>query len=83
MSVRSSLAAAVLALLLALGSAPPAQADDLAFGYVPAPGPGEQPALLVTPARTVTRMEVEVQAVLVICRMFLMAFINKYLGFQT
>lgn len=54
-------AAATVALLLSLRSLP-AQGDDLAFGYVPAPGPGEQPALLVTPARAVKKMEVQVEA---------------------
>jgi outer membrane protein OmpA-like peptidoglycan-associated protein len=36
-------------------------ASDLALGYVPAPGPGEKPALLLTPSRTVTELYVEIQ----------------------
>ena len=36
-----------------------AAADDLSFGYVPSPGPNENPALLVTPARAITSMYVK------------------------
>lgn len=48
-------------LLLAL-LAPLAHAGDLSFGYVPMPGPGEKPALLVTPAGPVARMTVRCEA---------------------
>jgi outer membrane protein OmpA-like peptidoglycan-associated protein len=37
-----------------------AVAQDLNFGYTPAPGPGENPALLVTPARAVTNLYVTI-----------------------
>lgn len=47
--------AVMLSLLLVLTAA--AQ-EDLSLGYTPAPGPGENPALLVTPTRTVAEMEV-------------------------
>lgn len=47
----------LLSLLLGI-----AQAADLDLGYVPNPGPGEQPALLLTPGRTVTRLEVVIEA---------------------
>jgi len=52
-----------LLLAAALLFAPaPAAAQDLNFGYVPSPGPGEKPALLVTPARAVKSMHVEITA---------------------
>ena len=35
-----------------------AAAQDLNFGYTPAPGPGENPALLVTPTRAITSLYV-------------------------
>jgi outer membrane protein OmpA-like peptidoglycan-associated protein len=57
-----ALAGLGLALTLALGAIRPAAAQDLDFGYVPAPGPGEDPALLVTPARAVKSLHVEIEA---------------------
>lgn len=39
-----------------------ASAQDLDFGYTPAPGPGEQPGLLVTPQRAVKTLEVSCDA---------------------
>jgi len=36
-----------------------AQAGELGFGYVPSPGPGERPGLLVTPPRPVEQLLVE------------------------
>lgn len=39
-----------------------AAAQDLDFGYTPAPGPGENPALLVTPTRPVAQIYVRVDA---------------------
>ncbi|MDP2311457.1 MAG: OmpA family protein [Pseudomonadota bacterium] len=36
-------------------------AQDLNFGYTPAPGPGENPALLVTPTRTITALYVSIE----------------------
>lgn len=50
----------VLAALLTL-SAGSAFAQDLSFGYTPAPGPGENPALLVTPTRTIVTMFVSIE----------------------
>lgn len=47
--------------LLALLSAP-ADAQDLEFGYVPQPGPGENPAFLVTPQRAIKSMYVSCEA---------------------
>jgi outer membrane protein OmpA-like peptidoglycan-associated protein len=38
-----------------------ALAQDLSFGYTPAPGPGENPALLVTPTRPVAALYVQIQ----------------------
>lgn len=38
-----------------------ASAQDLSFGYTPAPGPGENPALLVTPTRTITTLYVSIE----------------------
>ncbi len=35
-------------------------AQDLGFGFTPAPGPGENPALLITPTRTVTNLYVQI-----------------------
>ena len=40
----------------------PADAADLDLGYIPNPEPGEQPALLLTPSRTVTRLDVVIEA---------------------
>lgn len=37
-------------------------AQDLNFGYTPAPGPGENPALLVTPTRAVANLYVSIEA---------------------
>lgn len=54
-----------LTLLLALGSplgVGPARADDLAYGYTPAPGPGENPAILITPNRPVQSLYISIQA---------------------
>lgn len=48
----------VLASLLSVA----AWAGDLAFGYIPAPGPGENPAFLVTPSRDVHSMRVLIEA---------------------
>lgn len=50
----------MLILLLSLLSAP-ASAQDLGFGFTPAPGPGENPALLITPSRTVTNLYVQIE----------------------
>jgi outer membrane protein OmpA-like peptidoglycan-associated protein len=50
-----------LALLLEF-SVSTASAQDLNFGYTPAPGPGENPALLVTPTRTVANLYVSIEA---------------------
>lgn len=54
----------LFALLLTLwvALAPPAQAQDLDLGYVPAPGPGESPALLITPRKALQTLLVEVEA---------------------
>ena len=62
MRLRALSSAALL--LLALGGSPrPAHAADLDFGYVPAPGPGEQPALLVaTMAKPISTLCVEIEA---------------------
>ena len=51
---------ALLACVLAAGS--PALAQDMDFGYRPAPEPGEQPAFIVTPSRPVKSMQVVVTA---------------------
>lgn len=48
--------------LLAVLSAGLAWAGDLDFGYSPAPGPGENPAFLVTPKRPVASMRVVIEA---------------------
>lgn len=53
--------AALLALLW-FAATPVAQAQDLDLGYVPAPGPGEQPAILITPRKALASLEVEVEA---------------------
>lgn len=50
-----------LLFLLSLLSGP-ASANDLDLGFIPNPGPNEQPALLLTPSRTVTRLEVSIEA---------------------
>lgn len=50
----------VFALLSILST--PAFAQDLDFGFTPAPGPGEQPGLLVTPARPVAVLAVSCKA---------------------
>jgi len=42
--------------------AAPVHAGDLEFGYVPVPGPGEQPAFLVTPKRPVRQLVVSCEA---------------------
>lgn len=53
-----------LALLAAawLALSPAAHAQDLDLGYVPAPGPGEQPAILITPKKALASLVVEVEA---------------------
>ncbi len=51
------LALALLLQLLVQG----ASAQDLNFGYTPAPGPGENPALLVTPTRTIANLYVSIE----------------------
>jgi outer membrane protein OmpA-like peptidoglycan-associated protein len=38
-----------------------AAAQDISFGYTPAPGPGENPAFLVTPERTITTLYVSIE----------------------
>jgi outer membrane protein OmpA-like peptidoglycan-associated protein len=48
----------MLALLTSLWI-PTAAAQDLGFGFTPAPAPGENPALFVTPARTVADLHAE------------------------
>lgn len=47
-----------LALALLLNTA---FAQDLNFGYTPAPGPGENPALLVTPTRAIANLYVSIE----------------------
>lgn len=47
----------MLALLAAVASA-----QDMNFGYTPAPGPGENPALLVTPTRPIAQLYVSCEA---------------------
>lgn len=54
------LAAALLGLGLMLRQ--PAHASDLDLGYVPNPGPDEQPALLLTPARDLVELEILIEA---------------------
>lgn len=54
--------AVVLSLLALLLSAPSLAGEDLSFGYLTHPGPGEQPAFIVTPSRPVTSLVVEVTA---------------------
>lgn len=49
----------MLALSLALAIDVAAAQEDLSFGYTPAPGPGENPALLVTPLRPVANLFVQ------------------------
>ncbi len=39
----------------------PAYAQDLSFGFTPAPAAGENPALLVTPSRTVANLYVQIE----------------------
>jgi outer membrane protein OmpA-like peptidoglycan-associated protein len=51
-----------IALAVGLGSASPAYAQDLEFGYRPAPEPGEQPAFIVQPTRNVAELTVVVTA---------------------
>jgi len=51
-----------IALAVGLGGASPAQAQDLEFGYRPAPEPGEQPAFIVQPTRNVAELTVVVTA---------------------
>lgn len=58
---RSSLL--VLAALSASAALPAtAHASSLDYGYVPAPGPGEKPGLLVTPSAQVRELHVECEA---------------------
>lgn len=49
-------------LLAALCSPLVVAGEDLSFGYVTNPGPGEQPAFIVTPARPLSALVVEVTA---------------------
>ena len=49
-------------MLLGLLAIPLAWAGDLGFGYSPAPGPGENPAFLVTPKRNAASMRVVIDA---------------------
>jgi len=51
---------ALITLLMLLSG--PSHAQDLDFGYTPAPGPGEKPGLLVTPQRAVKTLEVNCEA---------------------
>ena len=51
-----------MCLLLVLLSMATASASDLALGFTPNPGPGEDPALLITPARAVAELVVLVEA---------------------
>ena len=39
-----------------------AYADDLSYGYTPAPGPGENPAILITPNRAVQSLFISIEA---------------------
>ncbi len=49
--------------LLAIGAlAPDALAGDLDYGYTPAPGPGENPAILITPNRPVASLYISIEA---------------------
>lgn len=49
--------------LLLLGiAAPNVLADDLDYGYTPAPGPGENPAILITPNRPVASLFISIEA---------------------
>lgn len=52
----------LLAVVLASFVSVAAWAGDLGFGYIPAPGPGENPAFLVTPARPVRSLRVVIEA---------------------
>lgn len=52
------LTAGIATLLLSVS----AWAGDLSFGYVPAPGPGENPAFIVTPSRPLATLTVVVDA---------------------
>ncbi len=53
---------ASLALLALLFSTPLSAGDDLSFGYLTHPGPGEQPAFIVTPEKPLVELVVEVTA---------------------
>lgn len=59
MSLRALPVALLLLLTVASG---PARADDLSYGYTPAPGPNENPAVLITPNRTVASLFVSITA---------------------
>lgn len=52
----------VSALCLGLMGPSPVQAADMDLGYVPSPGPGEKPALLLTPSRTIQTLFVQIEA---------------------
>ncbi len=52
--------ACLLALCLAGLGIAPAHADDLAYGYTPAPGPNENPAILITPGRAVQTLFISI-----------------------
>jgi len=52
----------VLFCLALVSTVAPAAAADLDIGYIPNPAPGEQPALLLTPSRALTRLDVVIDA---------------------
>lgn len=51
-----------LACLVLAALAPEAIADDLNYGYIPSPGPTENPAILITPNRTVSSLYITIDA---------------------
>jgi len=57
-----TLCSLLLAVAIGLTAARPAAAQDMDFGYRPAPEPGEQPAFIVTPSRPVKELVVVVTA---------------------
>lgn len=52
----------IFSLLGLLLSTPLAAGEDLSFGYLTHPGPGEQPALIVTPSKPIVELVVEITA---------------------
>lgn len=56
--MRTGFAAVLVGLLASVGWA----GDDLSFGYVTNPGPGEQPALIVSTTKTIETLVVQVSA---------------------